>query len=194
MPTAEDLSLREWAVLGLVAEGRTHGFEVSRAFGRGGPMGKIWTIPRPLVYRAIASLQSAGLVGAIGASPGERGPERRLVEATPEGRAALQGWLVKPVAHVRNARSELLVKLALHDRAGTDPVELLGAQSAQLDPLLAGLREKLAEAEGFDATLARWRLSSAEVLATFVAGLIADRRRHAGPGIGRDNAPGRGER
>jgi PadR family transcriptional regulator AphA len=187
---ADDLSLSEWAVLGLVAEGRTHGFEVSRAFARGGPMGKIWTIPRPLVYRTIGSLQSAWLVGAIGASPGERGPERRLVEVTPEGRAALQRWLAKPVAHVRDARSELLVKLALHDRAGTDPLELLEAQSAHLDPLVAGLREKLAEAEGFDATLARWRLSSAEALVNFVAGLIADRRRYAGPGIDRDDGRG----
>lgn len=153
-------------------------------------MGKIWTIPRPLVYRAIASLQSKGLVCEIGSVPGERGPERRLVEATPDGRAALRGWLASSVAHVRDARSELLVKLLLHDRAGTDPLGLLKTQLANLDPMVAGLRQKLAGSEGFDATVARWRLNSAEALETFLAGLIADRQRPAGPGTGGNDTPG----
>ena len=172
MTTSKDRPLGEWAVLGLVAENRTHGFALGRAFGPNGVIGTIWTIPRPLVYRALASLESAGLVREVGSVPGERGPERRLVEATPEGRVALDCWLAEPVAHVRDARSELLVKLLLIDRAGRDPRGLLAAQAARLDPMLDGLRRRLAEAERFDATLARWRLSSAEALASFVAELL----------------------
>jgi hypothetical protein len=38
--------------------------------------------------------------------------------------------------------------------------------------MLDGLRRKLAVAEGFDATLSRWRLRSAEALASFLAELI----------------------
>jgi PadR family transcriptional regulator AphA len=170
--TSKDRSLGEWAVLGLVAENQTHGFALGRAFAPNGVIGTIWTIPRPLVYRALASLEAAGLVREVGSVPGERGPERRLVEATPEGRVALDYWLAEVVAHVRDARSELLVKLLLIDRAGRDPRGLLEAQAARLDPMLDGLRRKLAEAEGFDATLSRWRLRSAEALASFLAELI----------------------
>jgi hypothetical protein len=45
--------------------------------------------------------------------------------ATPEGRRVTEGWLREPVGHARDIRSELLVKLALLDRAGADPRELL---------------------------------------------------------------------
>jgi DNA-binding PadR family transcriptional regulator len=179
--STNDVSLGEWAVLGLVAEGETHGFAVSRAFAPDGVIGRIWTIPRPLVYRAIASLQTSGYVRETGSVPGVHGPERRLIGLTPAGRAALDSWLGEPVAHVRDARSELLVKLLLLDRAGLDTRELLDAQAERIRPMLVGLREKLARAEGFDATLARWRLASAEALANFLAELIDDRRSHGGP-------------
>ena len=188
MTTSKDRSLGEWAVLGLVAENQTHGFALGRAFAPNGVIGTIWTIPRPLVYRALASLEAAGLVREVGSVPGERGPERRLVEATPEGRVALDHWLAEPVAHVRDARSELLVKLLLIERAGRDPRGLLEAQAARLDPVLDGLRRKLAEAEGFDATLSRWRLSSAEALASFLAELIEAPEDDTRPG----GAPRRG--
>ena len=179
--STNDLSLGEWAVLGLVAEGETHGFALSRAFAPDGVIGRIWTIPRPLVYRAIASLQSTGYVRETGSVPGVRGPERRLIDLTAEGRVALDSWLAEPVAHVRDARSELLVKLLLLDRAGLDARDLLEAQAERIRPMLVGLREKLAQAEGFDATLARWRLASAEALANFVAELIDDRQHHGVP-------------
>ncbi|HXZ83075.1 MAG TPA: PadR family transcriptional regulator [Acidimicrobiales bacterium] len=182
MAPREDLSLRGWAVLGLVAEGATHGFAVSRAFARDGPIGRIWTIPRPLVYRALASLEGAGLVREVGSVPGERGPDRRVIEATPEGRAALRTWLAEPVGHVRDARSELLVKLLLLDRAGEDPLDLLRAQAAWIHPVLVGLREKLTHSDGFDATLARWRVASAEALEGFLVALITDRERGRGSG------------
>lgn len=186
--STNDLSLGEWAVLGLVAEGETHGFAVSRAFAPDGVIGRIWTIPRPLVYRAIASLQTSGYVRETGSVPGVRGPERRLIDLTPEGRVALDSWLAEPVAHVRDARSELLVKLLLLDRAGLDARELLEAQAERIRPTLVGLREQLAQAEGFDATLARWRLASAEALANFLAELIDDRLSHGVP-----VPPGEGE-
>jgi PadR family transcriptional regulator AphA len=174
--SAADLSLSEWAVLGVVAEGRTHGFAVSRQLLHDGSVGMIWTIPRPLVYRAIASLTTLGLVREVGSAPGSSAPRRRMIEATPTGRAALASWLAEPVAHVRDARSELMTKLVLLDRAGLDPRELLEAQAAALEEILAGLHEQLTRTEGFERTLARWRLCSAEAAAAFVAELITECR------------------
>ena len=59
--------------------------------------------------------------------------------------------------HNRDVRSELLAKLALLDRAGTDPRPLLDAQREQLQPVAAALRERLASATGFERTIAAWR-------------------------------------
>lgn len=175
MTAPDDLSLGEWVVLGLVAEGRTHGFAVSRELARSGSVGRIWSIPRPLVYRAIASLVSRSLVEEVGPAPGLAGPQRRLVEVGTEGRAALGRWLEAPIDHVRDARAELLVKLLLLERSGRDRAPLLAAQAARLEPILAGLQDQLAASGGFDSTLARWRLYSAEALARFVEELLAER-------------------
>jgi DNA-binding PadR family transcriptional regulator len=173
MGSSKSLSLNEWAVLGLVAEGETHGFAVSREFAAGGSIGTVWTIPRPLVYRAIAMLVERGLVVETGTAPGAGAPTRRLVSITTAGRGAVGEWLEKPVAHVRDARSELLLKLLLLDRAGTDAEPLLRAQAAMVEPMLASLRAQLERNDGFEATIVRWRIYSTEALAKFLDDLLS---------------------
>ncbi|HTW99749.1 MAG TPA: PadR family transcriptional regulator [Acidimicrobiales bacterium] len=175
------LSLTEWAVLGLVAEGRTHGFAVSRELVRDGAIGRVWTIPRPLVYRAIATLCMRGMLREVGSVTGGSGPPRRLIEVSPGGRAALERWLDEPIGHVRDARSELLIKLLLLERSGKDPRPLLVAQASMLEAVLAVRVEQLRGSEGFDSTLARWRLYSAEAVARFVAELIDEHSRRFSP-------------
>ena len=165
------LSLTEWVVLAVAAEGTTHGFDIARALDEHGELGRIWTVQRPLVYRAIDSLVRAGLVAPVGTEEGERGPQRRLLQVTPVGRRSVTKWLGEPVAHVRDVRSELLLKLALLHRARKPPAGLLRRQREVLGPTVTGLRALLEEAEGFDAVLARWRVESAEAVERFLDGL-----------------------
>ena len=65
-----------------------------------------------------------------------------------------------PAGHHRNVRSELLVKLALLDRAGVDPRDLLRAQRSQLAPIAAALANEIHTATGYDRALALWRHES----------------------------------
>jgi PadR family transcriptional regulator AphA len=166
------LSLNEWAVLGLLAEGESHGFALSREFAPTGPLGKIWTIPRPLVYRAISTLVARGLVVETGTAPGSAAPMKRLLSVTAPGRSALLLWLEAPVAHVRDARSELLLKLLLLDRSGLAATSLLRAQASLVQPMLKSLRSQLERSDGFDATILRWRIYSTEALAKFLEDLL----------------------
>jgi DNA-binding PadR family transcriptional regulator len=175
MDPPKSLSLNEWAVLGLIAEGETHGFAVSREFAASGSIGRIWTIPRPLVYRAIAMLVVRGLVAETGTAPGAGAPTRRLVSITAAGQHAVAAWLEKPVAHVRDARSELLLKLLLLDRTGTDAKPLLRAQAAMVEPMLTSLRGQLDRKDGFESTILRWRIYSTEALAQFLDDLLSAR-------------------
>jgi hypothetical protein len=69
----------------------------------------------------------------------------------------LSGWLRAPVLHCRDVGSELLVKLALLDRAGADPCELLRHQRAEFGPLAAALAEQVSATTGIEHTLALWR-------------------------------------
>jgi hypothetical protein len=102
-----------------------------------------------------------------------QGPVRSLIEATPAGRDAAAAWLTRPVSHTRDVRSELLVKLALLDRAGADPLPLIRAQREHLGPVADALRERLGSVSGFDRTLALWRFETASATVRFLEALSA---------------------
>jgi DNA-binding PadR family transcriptional regulator len=156
-PVRARLSLAEWLVLCLIAEAPSHGFALARTLSQDGELGKIWRVPKPVIYRALQRLESVGLVSTVELQPSSAGPVRSLVDATEAGRYAAAAWLAEPARHNRDIRSELLVKLALLDRAGADPGPLLTAQHAQLEPVAAALEGKLARAAGFDRLLILWR-------------------------------------
>lgn len=172
-----ELSLTEWAVLAIAAEQPTHGFAISKELGPDGDLGRIWTVPRPLVYRALATLERDGLVEPIGEEAGERGPARTRLRTTRGGRAAVDRWLRTPVVHVRDLRTQLLLQLRLLDRRGEDIRVLAAAQVEQLVPILERLRDQARSTEGFDRLLAAWRYESAEAAMRVLEGVLAD-----GPG------------
>jgi DNA-binding PadR family transcriptional regulator len=152
------LSLPEWLVLCLISEKPSHGFALSAVLAREGSLGRIWQVYKPVVYRSLPRLEDAGLIQAAGPERSSLGgPSRTPYSATPAGRRAARAWLSQPVAHARDIRSELLLKLALLDRAGIDPQELLRAQRAQLEPIAAALDDRLRTSEGFDRTVILWR-------------------------------------
>jgi PadR family transcriptional regulator AphA len=167
MNAGPSLSLAEWTVLALISERPTHGFAIAQLTAPDGELGRIWHIPRPVVYRAIGRLEEAGLVAPQAVEPG-RGPQRTIYSATPSGRRAVADWLDTPVQHVREVRSQLLIKLALLDRAGTDPIGLLQRQKAILQPIVSAISAERPERKGFDATLLAWRRASAAAALSFL--------------------------
>ena len=62
-----------------------------------------------------------------------------------------------PVRHGRDVRSELLIKLALLERAGADPWDLLSEQRHQFSPLAAALADRVHATTAIEYTLALWR-------------------------------------
>ncbi|HXW45784.1 MAG TPA: PadR family transcriptional regulator [Streptosporangiaceae bacterium] len=168
MTATPPLSLSEWVVLALVAEQPTHGFPIAALTASGGELGRIWYIPRPVVYRSLGRLADAGLVTADGSEPG-RGPQRTIYKITPAGSTAVGSWLRTPVHHVREVRSHLLMKLALLDRAGADATDLLRRQRDALLPIAHAISAEHTPAAGFEATLLAWRRASADAAMSFLA-------------------------
>jgi DNA-binding PadR family transcriptional regulator len=166
------LSRSEWIVLSLVCEGPTHGSAVSRLVGPEGDLGQIWRVQKGVVYRGLDRLSDLGLIRSAGEESSPQGPVRLLVEATEAGRAAAVSWQHRPVQHTRDIRSELLVKLALLDRSGADPHDLLVAQHELLVPIASGLRDRMATATGFDRTLLLWRYETASATVRFLDALV----------------------
>jgi PadR family transcriptional regulator AphA len=159
------LSVTEYAVLGILGEGPTHGFAIARLFDSFGEVGRVITVRRPLIYRALDRLSLAHLAEAIHAEPGDAGPQRIIHRITPTGRRRLNRWLRQPVQHVREMRIELLLKLTLLQRAGRSPLPLITAQKAVLHPTLAALEKPVGEAPNH---VELWRRHNALAVAAFL--------------------------
>jgi DNA-binding PadR family transcriptional regulator len=175
------LSLSEWIVLCVVCEGPTHGNAVTQQLARSGGLGRVWHVQKAVVYRSLERLTDLGLTRSAGEERSSKGPVRLLVEATETGRAAARDWQLRPVEHTRDIRSELLVKLALLDRSGTDPHGLLLAQRALLAPIAAALQDQIATTAGFDRTLLLWRHETTAATLRFLDALIVTRPTHPSP-------------
>jgi DNA-binding PadR family transcriptional regulator len=168
-----ELSIADWVVLGLVAEEPTHGWPVVRALRADGPVGRVWTVPRPIVYRSLSTLTADGYLEECGEDTKSQGPQRTILRATRRGRAALKKWLETPVEHVRDVRTELLVKLALLARADQPSSRLVERQIEHLVPVVAAVSKQPA-GEQFDLVLARWRKEQALAVDRFLRSLLDD--------------------
>jgi PadR family transcriptional regulator AphA len=173
LATRRSLLPGDWAVLALLSEQPAHGFALAQLLGEEGEVGQVWTMPRSRVYRAIDDLREAGLIEAVETEPSDRGPTRTLLAATPAGAVAVEQWLARPVAHVRDARSELLLKLVLTHRAGRDLRPLAAAQHGVLEQLGDRLIAQLEDADGRRALVLRFRLAQTIAARDYVADLLA---------------------
>lgn len=72
------MALAEWTVLVLLSQRPAHGFAVSQLTAPDGELGRIWRIPRPVVYRAIGRLLDAGFITPESVEPG-LGPQRTIL-------------------------------------------------------------------------------------------------------------------
>jgi PadR family transcriptional regulator AphA len=154
-------------VLALLAEEPRHGWALHRELTKGSEIGRAWTLSRQLVYRAIDNLEAEGLVRRGRRSVGD-GPDRVLLSLTASGRRRATEWLDEPVSHMRDVRTELLVKLMLRRRAGLDNTHFVTSQKRVLAPVAAALHNS-SHGDEVD----RWRAENAASVMRFLDSLVA---------------------
>lgn len=167
-----ELLLGEWACLGVLYEGRSHGFAIASMLRPGGELGRVWSLSRALTYRSIDQLIERGLVVAVGEEPGIAGGNRTLLAATRTGRTELRRWLTAPVEHLRDLRSELLLKLVIAERCDVDVTPMLVRQRAIVADLAAAIGEG---ADGPADVVALWRRENSDAALRFLDQLIVGR-------------------
>ncbi len=163
-----ELSLTEWVVLALLAEEPSHGFAIAKQLRPDADLGRVLTVHRPVVYRALDRLTAAGLAEARRVEQGDAGPDRTVLRPTRRGKAAVDRWLDRPVEHVRDLRIEFLVKLRLNQRRGRALTTVVDAQRERL----AGTFDRLAESTDGD-VVDRWRRQNALAARAFLDELRA---------------------
>jgi len=159
----DDLLLGEWACLGLLYTEPSHGFAIAAQLRPDTRIGRIWSLSRPLTYRSLDQLIERGLVMPVGSEPGDAGPNRTILAPTRAGRARLRSWLRTPVEHLRDLRSELLLKIAIADRCGIVIGDMLVAQHERLRLQAGSLAAGAFDADGgiVDA-VALWRYEASQ--------------------------------
>ena len=163
LPSHPEPSFAEHVCLVLVNQGISHGWALGTVLAPDGDIGRIWSLTRPLTYRAIDGLIEKGLLSRRGRTAG-LGRDRVVLAATAAGRRTSERWLETPVPHLRDVRTELLVKLALRQRAGLDNEALLNAQQVLFEPAI----DALTSGQGGEDLVDLWRRESARAVRRFL--------------------------
>lgn len=127
-------------VLGLLAEGPQHGYDLKRAHDAR------FAAARPLafgqVYATLGRLERDGLVERAGTDQ-DQGPERVVFALTGTGRQVLADWLAEAEEPQRYAADELVRKTVTALALGADAARFLRAQrTAHLEVMRLLLAEQ----------------------------------------------------
>jgi DNA-binding PadR family transcriptional regulator len=158
------LLLGEWACLGILHQGPTHGFAIAARLKPGGDIGRVWSLSRPLTYRSLDQLVVRGLAHPVGEERGIAGGNRTIHASTRAGRTRLRAWLAAPVPHLRDLRSELLLKLVLAEQCGIAVDAMLERQREVIASISSGLADHAAD----DDVVVLWRREASEAALRFV--------------------------
>lgn len=134
-----DLLLGEWACLGLLCQQPAHGFAVAARLKPHTDIGRVWSMSRALTYRALEQLEVRHLIEKVGEERGIAGGNRTVFAPTAHGRAEFRRWVRRPVEHLRDLRSELLLKILLGQVNDIDMSESLTAQHDRITAFIAEL-------------------------------------------------------
>ena len=155
--------LGEWACLGILHDRPAHGWAIVKQLRPDGDIGRIWHLSRPLTYRALDQLGTRSWIRPVAEEPGNAGPNRTVLAPTRTGRARFRTWLRTPVPHLRDLRSELLLKLVFAERQGIDIVDMLDRQRDIVDMHA----RKLADDDEHD-VVALWRIEATKAARRFL--------------------------
>jgi DNA-binding PadR family transcriptional regulator len=162
----QQLLLGEWACLGILYRAPAHGFAIAAQLKPDGDVGRVWSLSRALTYRSLDQLAVRGYIEPVGEERGLAGGNRTILAATRGGRAQLRKWLATPVEHLRDLRSELLLKLIVAERCDIDVARLLRLQHAHIARMAEALDAQVARQP--DDVVALWRSESAQAALHFL--------------------------
>jgi DNA-binding PadR family transcriptional regulator len=161
----QDAQLARDVVLALIVQQPRHGWALHEELAPRGEIGRAWTLSRQLVYRAIDTLEADGLVKRAQPKDGG-GADKVIISPTAKGKSHTTAWLNQPVEHLRDVRTELVVKMMLRERAGLSAQSFLTAQHEAFAPLLRAIESSPAQTP-----VDMWRRESASAVKRFLTRL-----------------------
>ena len=167
MNAGPSLSLPEWTVLTVLSQQPAHGFAVAQLTAPHGELGRIWQIPRPVIYRAIGRLVEADLIRPESVEPGlgRSGPSTPLPRGAVKPRST--GW-TRPLR--TSGTSARICCSSWPSWTGPEqiPRTCSRGQRAVLVPIARAIESGQPAPGGFDAILLAWRRATAAAALEFL--------------------------
>lgn len=161
----QDAQLARDVVLVLIVQHPRHGWALHEELAPQGEIGRAWTLSRQLVYRAIDTLENDGLVKRAKPKDGG-GADKVVISPTAKGIALAKKWLEEPVQHLRDVRTELVVKVMLRERAGLPLEKFVVAQRSTFAPMIQAIENSPAVTP-----VDMWRRESASAVKRYLTRL-----------------------
>jgi PadR family transcriptional regulator AphA len=164
----QDAQLARNVVLTLVVHTPRHGWAIHEELSPTGDIGRAWTLSRQLVYRAIDTLVEDGLVKRATPKDGGGG-DKVIISPTAAGKRTTMQWLDSPVTHLRDVRTELVLKVMLREQLELPLAPFLALQHEIFDPLIASINK-----DQSDSPVNLWRRESANAVKRYLNRLERD--------------------
>jgi len=164
----QDAQLARNVVLALVVHTPRHGWAIHEELSPTGDIGHAWTLSRQLVYRAIDTLVEDALVKRATPKDGG-GADKVIISPTAAGKRAALQWLDSPVIHLRDVRTELVLKVMLREKMELPFDSFLEAQHVIFDPLIASINKDQSVSP-----VNLWRRESANAVKRYLTRLERD--------------------
>jgi DNA-binding PadR family transcriptional regulator len=161
----QDAQLARNVVLALVVHTPRHGWAIHEQLSPTGDIGRAWTLSRQLVYRAIDTLVDDGLVKRATPKDGGGG-DKVIISPTAAGKRLAIQWLDSPVTHLRDVRTELVLKVMLREKMGLPLAPFLSLQHEIFDPLITAINK-----DASDSPVNLWRKESANAVKRYLSRL-----------------------
>jgi DNA-binding PadR family transcriptional regulator len=164
------LTAAEYAILGLVRQRPTYGYELQRQLTGGKGLARVCPVEPAMVYAILKSLSGLELID--GEWDRSAYPPRAVYVATSEGDATFERWLRQPVGRMREVRHEFMVKLFFAMESDPDLAdELVSEQIEACAAYGAELEHEMVEVEpgSFDAIALTSKISAAHLTAEWLS-------------------------
>jgi DNA-binding PadR family transcriptional regulator len=107
----------KYALLGLLAEQPSHGYDLKNAFET--TLGGTWILNIGQVYTTLSRLERDGLVESQ-MVPQDLLPDRKVYSLTKAGREELDCWLTEATKETIRLKDEFFIKLLIHQLVARD--------------------------------------------------------------------------
>jgi PadR family transcriptional regulator AphA len=150
-------SVLDHIVLALICEKPQHGFAISKELDTDESLVSVMKVRRPLVYRSINSLETAGLVKPTKTEAGTQGSERTVYS---------------PTAHGKTTSVELLAKFVLRGRSNMSNTSLAKRQRELFSTFAKDFKVREHSADPNTKLVARWRYESINAMIRLLDSVI----------------------